>query len=110
MADPTRYNPFPGLPPAAMPVQQPPWGAPRSFDTDQQQQQQQQQQQRIPLQTPNYNQVRQHTFGPLFDPLGPVEYKNIYDETNMPDPITRFEDLEELDGINDQRIHRIPQP
>ena len=102
MADPARYNPFPGLPPAAMPVQQPPWGAPRSFDTDQQQQQQQQ---RIPLQTPNYNQVRQHTFGPLFDPLGPVEYKNIYDETNMPDPITRFEDLEELDGINDQRIH-----
>ena len=101
MADPARYNPFPGLPPAAFPVQQPPWGAPRSFDTDQQQQQQQQ---RIPYQNPNYNQVRQHSYGPLFDPLGPVEYKNFFDETNMPDPLTRFEDLEELDGINDQRV------
>lgn len=40
----------------------------------------------------------------MIDPLGPMEYKALHDETNMPDPITRFEDLEELDGITDERV------
>ena len=100
MADPASYSPFPGLPPA--PVQQQPWAAPRGFDTDQLQQQQQQQ--RIPLQNPNYSQMRQYTYGRLYDPLGPMEYKNFFDDTNMEDPLTRYQDLEELDGITDPRV------
>ncbi len=98
MADPASYSPFLGLPPA--PVQQQPWAAPRGFDTDQLQQQQQ----RIPLQNPNYSQMRQYTYGRHYDPLGPMEYKNFYDDTNMEDPLTRYQDLEELDGITDPRV------
>jgi hypothetical protein len=105
MADPGFYSPFQGLPPA--PPQQQPYGAPRGFDTDQQQQ-------RIPYQSPNPYQNRQApyqfqrppdtTYGHLYDPLGPMEFRNFYDEANMEDPLTRFEDLEELDGIGDPRV------
>ncbi|CAL5225084.1 g7862 [Coccomyxa viridis] len=104
MADPGVYNPFQRLPPA--PVQQQPYGAPRGFHTDQQQQ-------RIPFQNPNPNtyQMRPYNYTHAAstpyghpDPLGPIEYKSVYDETNMDDPLTRFQDLEELDGIGDLRV------